>query len=585
MKPTIILPVILILAIAGALLQNTYILYGMIAFICLFVILVAFGKIHKKLYPYAIFTIGLSLLYQTTLMGPGLVGSDIHTEYYFYLQAMENGWDTSIPYAYNTAFGTTFLAPLLTKIFNIPGYWIYKAVFPFLFAFVTVFLYAIFKREFNAKIAFLSTYFFVIVPTWSLELIGLPRQMLAELMFAIVLFLVIASRMRLRFKVSLLIPCAVLGAMFHYTIGPIIFLYLSLGLLFLLVSRRRKFPVKWLGLATIILLVGCIGYYGLVAQGVSLRHMSSSLAAQIERIFPGISPPTSGTSPPEDSLPGMPEGEDTGMYEPLMRTALGLDFAGASPAGKTFRIFQFVTQGCLVVGCFYILKNRRRYSTEYLAFCGVAVVILAACIFLPRFSNIINVTRFYHLALFTLAPAFILGARLMFRKPQIMVLCLVIPYFLFTSGFIFEAMGHKEVSRVDIPYSIALSWERTGVAAVFSEDDTAVMRWVAESELRPIYLDINGMILFSERLNPLDWRDTWKFIPRDPKEMDGYLFLWEGNTQTETVTFKPTYLEPTGDTASGLRKSYSWKELGLDEIIGEASLIHKQGDAVLLEVR
>ena len=65
---------IIALGIAGALLQNIYILYGLIFTICGVVILVTFGKLGKEYYPYLLFGIGLALLYQTTLMGPSVVG-------------------------------------------------------------------------------------------------------------------------------------------------------------------------------------------------------------------------------------------------------------------------------------------------------------------------------------------------------------------------------------------------------------------------------------------------------------------------------------------------------------------------------
>ena len=155
-------------------------------------------------------------------MSSGLVGTDLHTEYYYFWLSAENGWDSSIPHNYNAAIGVVLLAPLIANILHIDGVWVFKAIYPFLFAFVPILLYCIFKKQFGEKIAFLSVFFFIIVPTWSLEMIGLQKQMLGELMFALCAFIIIVSSRRLRIKIPLLITCAILGMLFHYVMGAII---------------------------------------------------------------------------------------------------------------------------------------------------------------------------------------------------------------------------------------------------------------------------------------------------------------------------------------------------------------------------
>ena len=154
----------LLFALLSARLGISCLAFGVVGCAVAAAVLCAWGKLDERATPYLVFLLGLAFLYQTTLISNGLVGTDIHTEYYFYRAALD-GWDTSIAHAYNTAIGTTVIAPFLTNVFRIPGYWIYKAVFPLLFAFVPVILFIIYRKEFGDKVAFLGTLFFITLPT------------------------------------------------------------------------------------------------------------------------------------------------------------------------------------------------------------------------------------------------------------------------------------------------------------------------------------------------------------------------------------------------------------------------------------
>jgi len=585
--------VILGLSITSARLQNTWLLYIMIGLICAFAGLVAFDKVNKKVYPLAIFTIGLALLYQTTLIGPGLVGADIHGEYYFYFKAL-NGWDTSIPVSYNTPIGTTLIAPFLTNVFHIPGYWIYKAIFPLLFAFVPLLLYFVFRKEFGSKTAFLAALFFIIVPTWSMEMIGLPRQMLGELMLALCLFLILVSKWRLKIRIPLLVAIGTLGAMFHYVMGPAILFYLGFGCLFLVFFKRRVFPVKWLSLVVVLLLISSVAYYGSVAQGNALTAITGVSSGYITQVLPWVGETEvkkvevegkveepEATEKVEETKPA------TGFIantSPLIRTAWGADFMDVDIWGKAFRVFQYLTQLSIVVGFVYLIKERRRYSAEYLSLCGASILLLGACMFIPQFASVINATRYYHIILFLLAPVFVLGGRAIFRKPQVLVLCLLIPYFLFTSGVIFEVSGQEDISGVNIPYSIALSNQRIDLTEIPTANDIAVRDWAVSQNLGHMLTDIHGRLLFIEKVF-LDWEVEEPALQlkleSNTFNQGDYIFLSERNNKTKTLTYKP---DKSG-TTSGMRISPSFAELGLDKVIENSIVIYRQGDAVILEVK
>lgn len=593
--------VILSLAKAGALLQNNLFIFAMIVGICVIIGLVAFNKLKEPYYAHVIGAIGFALLLQTTLMGPGIIGSDIHGEYHFYYRALD-GWDATFEHPYNVAIGSTVIAPFLTNVFRIPGYWIYKVIFPLCFAFVPLLLYFVFRKEFGSKSAFFAALFFIIVPTWSMEMIALPRQMLGELMLALCLFIILVTKWRLRIRVPLLVLLGTLGAMFHYVMGPLILLLLGVGCFLLLFFKRRVFPVKWLSVVIVLLLISNVTYYGLVGQGTALKCITGISTGYVTQVVAGTPWTNSivevgeyevGESG-EAGMRGMGEADEAeatsgflANTSPLMRTAWGLDFMDVDFWSKVFRIFQYLTQLSIIVGFVYLVKERKRYSAEYLCFCVAAMLLLTACVFIPRFAAIINATRMYHLTLFLLAPVFILGAKAIFRNFKVLTVCLIVPYFLFTSGFIFEATQQTDISRVNMPYSISLSNHRVDMVGVFTSNDIAVRDWAVENIPGWIYADTHNYLLLAERVYMTDFWYLAEALKTDNFEGGKYIFLSERNNQTETVTFRPREYEElyAREPTSGMRISYPYEEVGLDKVISEGRIIYRQGDAFILEIR
>jgi len=598
----VILGAILGLSIVGARLQSNYLLYIMLGLICLFVTLVAFDKVDKKAYPYALFIIGLSLLYQTTLMSNGLVGTDIHSEYYYYQLAVNNGWDTSITSSYNSCIGTVLLAPAIHKAFMLDGIWIFKVIYPLLFAFVAPLLYLVFKKQFNDKTSFLAVFFFISIPVWSIEMIGLPRQMLGELALVISIFLIVASNIKMRIRVPLLTLCVILGGLFHYVMWPTILLYLGASLTVALFFKRRVFPTRGL-LLTVVILVG-VGtvWYTWVGSGHTLDTLLSVFKSSASKIgnIPAtvispaaVSPPAAITSPTTgipDIIPGFLSGNS-----PFVQIAFGLDFIAASITGKIFRIFQYATQILLAVGCMYIFVRHKRYIPEYLGLCIASILLASLAIFVPGTVTVIDTTRIYHLVLLFLSPAVIVGGLLVFRNYKLLTLLLILPYFIFTSGIVFEATKCEDVSSINIPYSIALSHERVNVAAVYSDNDIAVRDWATEHKCEPMFLDINGQLIMTEITGGDKWhhivledtsliKDGLALFPQSSKGYPDkcYIYLREWNIENGKVTFKPGWYRPKGEK-TGMRISHTFEELGLDKILEESQIIYRKGDAIIYE--
>ena len=597
--------------------QNNILLLICLAGIALIVGLAAFGKfIQPVVYPFAIFAIGLCLLYQTTLVSPHPIGSDIYTEYQFYHLAADSGlWDASIPSMVNSCLSITILAPVYSLFLGVDGNWLFKIVYPLIFALVPLILYQAFNRQIGPKKAFLSVFFFVSVPTFSIEMIALCRQQIAELFLALIILLLVERKLKSRQKTTMLIVFAVSMAVSHYALGLIGFAYLVILLLGVLFfssvpfrrlwgraadeflarsSTASSISVKSLILVIAVYFIAGSCWYGLAGSGLNASAFSSIwteqtgvIAAQINRILHGAGP-QAGPAPAQALA-------EFGNRDGLIRTAMGLDYADATPAGKSFRILQYITQLFLIIGLLKTLlrPGKSGFRPEFLSLSLAGACLILASLIMPRFADYLNVTRLYHIALMTLAPFCILGGEAVwlwavsaFHRIKggadfgsagglgFVTLVVLIPYFFFTSGIVYEITGHKVTERADLPYSIALSSYRLDLAGVLYSQDGAAAHWISRNSdnTTGVYADRHAANL----LRFYDFPGLIREFTRDATSMqlNSYLYLDSVNINRGNITFA---------VATGLRQFVAFKDIpGLERNIKQSNRIYNSGGAQLL---
>jgi len=600
--------------------QNNILLLTCIIAIAGVVGLAAFGKLFKpRVYPLAMFIIGLCLLYQTTLMSPHLVGTDIHTEYYFYRLVADSGfWDASIPSTVNSCLSITILAPVYSLLLNIDGIWMFKAVYPLFFALAPLVLFHVFSQQMSQKKAFLAAFFFIAVPTFSLEMISLCRQQIAELFFALLILLFVDRKLTLGPKLTLAIVFAVSIPVSHYALGFIGFIYMGMFLPLVLIIRSNFFrkawgrltgkfgglprsltapgalPAKALVIVVVIYFISSFAWYGTIASGANLASLNEASTR------PTTALTTTITTDPASLA-------DFSQRDALIQTALGLDFGQASPQGKGFRILQYITQLFLILGCLRLVFRPKRlgFAIEYIALSVTSALLILGCILLPVFAGILNTTRWYHIALITLAPFCILGGEAMWlgastlwhklrrriETPEFaedsqgylkfVTLAVLIPYFVFTSGFIFEVTKNETTDVIDSPYSIALSSYRLDLASVSDWQDVAGAEWLAQrvGDQHTVHADVHGYLLLSGQVQ-LRGRIGGPSEMAEPLR-DRYMFFRSRNIERQEVTG----CLPRGTARIGLRQSVSFAELPqLVWRIDKSSKIYDNGGAqVLLE--
>ncbi|KKN12049.1 hypothetical protein LCGC14_1020490, partial [marine sediment metagenome] len=570
----IALPVIL--SILGARLWNPIPLLVLVVVVCGLVLAVSFKRIDKKYYPWILGSISLSLLWQTTLISNYLIGTDIHTEYYYYNLAFENGWNPNLPHNYNSAVGVTVLAPFLSRLLHIDGVWVFKVIYPLLFAFTPVVLYHAYKRLVAPRKAFLASFFFISVPVFTVGAISISKLQLSALLLALSVLLLIRGKPSKPIGVVFGILLGIGVALFYYTVSYVYIFYILLTVCIVLLIRlipKLKIPrgVSILGLLAVLIVVISVGflYFGSVSGGnpmatltfytsehlsvydpvrgsvtaveygyidpdtheyIRTRSEEEGLQEAVEKGIGELTPEEIEDLPLDviiqleleqlEDLAGetpTPELDGGGVVTAkgdiapigartfLIRTALGLDFFQVGKLGKLFRVIQITTQILIIIGFGVMVWRRKRFPDTYIAIVLVSGLILLACLVKPGFSSLLDITRTYFLTLFALAPLFVIGGYEVFRRikrrwalPLLTGLVLV-PYFLFTSGSIFEVLQLKSVETLLIPYSPALSSPRLDINGIYTDNDVEVVEWIADNiGDNEVYSDLHSMLLAYE---------------------------------------------------------------------------------------
>ena len=511
--------------------------------------------LSKGGYSWLLYVCGLALVLSTTLASTQLVGSDIHLEYYYAGQTLDGGWDSSLPHAINASLSVSLLAPYLAKWLDIDLIWVFKVLIPMIFALTPVLLFQFFTHHFTTRQAFLAAMFFLIVPTFILELPALARQQVAETFLAgFLLCYVQPWRWRVRFPVLVVLGLGVVVS--HYSLA-LLLLVLLFGLAMGESIARRPLWSRdlWKVTPLVAVLFGFgVWYFDSVASGTVAAHITNVTG------FGG----TVATAVGETAVAAIPAAPPA--YGAAFRMATGVDFLQVDWGSRAFRLVQFATQGALVVGIVVALRTVKDWWYRSLTV-TMGAILIAALAF-PQVGSLLNLSRYYHLSLMVVAPAFVVGVEWLPRiGGRRLVVALMAVYFLFTSGLVFHWVGSYDLSEATMPYSIGLENKRLDAGGYLTADDDAVAQWAVAEGLTPIYADAHGVLKLQEYL-PME--ETLP-LPGAGVDFRGYVFLRSWNIEQQSLTYW---------AGPGLRRQVPiW--IDMDRV----RFLYLSGSAMIVEVR
>jgi uncharacterized membrane protein len=114
---------------------------------------------------------------------------------------------------------------------------------------------------------------------------------------------------------------------------------------------------------------------------------------------------------------------------------------------------------------------------------------LVALIVVPGLANTLNITRFYHILLFFLAPLCILGAGMFVEVilkrrtamvVSILLVIVLVPYFLFQTSFVYEVVGAQSYNLPLSEHRISLTTLRWNLG-YFDESEQNGASWMSKT--------------------------------------------------------------------------------------------------------
>jgi uncharacterized membrane protein len=150
----------------------------------------------------------------------------------------------------------------------------------------------------------------------------------------------------------------------------------------------------------------------------------------------------------------------------------------------------------------------------------------------------------------------------------------LIPYFVFTSGIVYELTAQQVTDRVDDPYSIALSSHRIDFTGIFDKTDGAAAEWLSgliNKSPATVYCDINSYKIVKLFLLPGS-TVTIGDISGEPALVDSsYLYLTSWNVAKGQIV-QATMLRP------GLRRYRAISDIpGAESVIERGDRIYSSG--------
>ncbi len=209
-------------------------------------------------------SIGLSLHTQYT----GITNrSDSISEIHRSKNILQNGWQFRDTYDQNnTSIVITAFAPALSRLLHVDIEWVFRIVFPIIFALTPVLLFLFYRKILRSQWqAVLAVLFFILLPPSWQETPTIAKSMVAEPL-AVMALIVWATNWTERYKIPVLTGLVLLTLVSHYTIG-----FLLIGWLVLLMVRQ----VKWQTFIPIVAGVSfSIVYFTIGAHGRVLYFLS-----------------------------------------------------------------------------------------------------------------------------------------------------------------------------------------------------------------------------------------------------------------------------------------------------------------------
>jgi uncharacterized membrane protein len=564
------------------------------------------ASVPKELYPLAVFVIALALLYHAALISPYVWGWDIQKELYTANAVLTNAqWNVHAPGATNAVLSVTLLAPLISIVSGVSVVWIFKTIYPLLFALVPVGLFVVFQKQTSDRIALLAAFFVTFLFTFFTEMPALARQEIAELFLVLLLILLVDKRVGSGAgKAPLYTLYAIFAAsviVSHYALALIFITFLVVAWLVLFLvdnpamrrlhraagplAKPSSRPKRMLTLPFVLLFAAFTAAWYATLGSAALSDEIAPTIVKIDRtllsspkvpIAIGIGVAAYAcalvivyvlAARAQRKAPTLPRLFGAPVVVLSASLALAryygisvnelLQLGTLSPLHEVAEFLYLLGLLLIIVGLAALALRRCRFmfDQEFAALAFASFVILMIAAVIPVLAGTINTTRLYHISTLLLAPFCVTGALLIGGVPGRLrakrrertgvSLAYKLVAALFVIMLLFSTGFIYEVTRQD-PTSFFLNDSID--APLFNAREVAGAQWLyaVKAAALPVYADAYRGLLWTS----LDSNHSLESLPSSVAKtpLAGYVFLGTFNLLTGTraqQSYAPSFLNGT----------------------------------------
>ncbi len=537
------------------------------------------NTIPKRIYPPTILLIGISLMLLLGLRSDHVIGVDTHTEYYLFQQTFQNShWQQTVNTAYDSCLSITILPSIYQSFISIDGEYLFKILYPILFAISPLVIYLIARTYVSSLYAFLAALFFE-SQIMFLAVTSNARTSMGILFFALAIMTIFHKDLSEFNRRLLFMIFAISCVLSHYSTSYVFFFLLILTFLIRLIiikigsprgkiaspavlnnstntesqpigsevdfSARGSFITLWMVTFCFFFI---IFWHGLV----------------VSEAFEG------GINYITNSLESFGEFFTSGSREEGIQAAAGYGIGEKGiPQQMEFILswltIAFVAIGVVVTMVRHIKRNimnsefkrdhveylHTQFNTEFICMALVCVAMLAVAVAAPFSFRGYGLPRAYSQMLVVLSPFLVIGgievARIIQRRhslthPQsghaLLILAILIPYYLCITGAMYEFF--------ESPRSMALNSEGTQYYELYvHEQEVSGANWLNEhatlEDYREVQVDRRGGGRLISQAGIAPRNVSPHAFEQQIEGTLGYIFL------RHTNTVEGTYLTP-GET-------------------------------------
>lgn len=483
----------------------------------------------KRIYPFLIYFISISIILLIPLRSNHLIGVDVHAEYYFFQTTLNNlHWMPFADSTLDSSLSISLLPTIFQSLLNVPSEMLYRILYPILFSVSPLIVYAISQKYISETYSFLTSclYMFQSQFLWTE---ANPRTCVAILFFALSIMTLFSKNITQLNKKILVIIFIASCIMSHYTTSYIFFVMIGISYIALnIISIKYNIQKPFSKNIVVLFIVLIIFWYSMITGRAfySAVHFVNQILLNFHNFLEASARDATvmsvlGSGIGEKQIPHKIEFIFTWLI--FITTGIGLAITI-----KDYKSFIHLRQISIKAD---IIKEK--FEVAYVIIAVICAGLLTMMISLPYISKGYDIQRLYLMLNIILSIFSIIGAAYVSNrikvKPYVMILMILLPYLLCITGITYNVF--------DVQRSIILNSKGEQYDIYYIHDqENAGAKWLKKYAQANItaYSDFYGKyILLSQATYPLDLIDNNAIL--NNRHTDGYLVLYNLNIEKSSL--------------------------------------------------